>query len=200
MTSWQAAQTTRVLRRLVAMSVAHAGWPGPAGPEAGELADLVHQHLARFAAQLAPPGQEPVDQLLAGVGGRFGDTVERGPRPCRVPGGSRRTGLPGPACRCGGSWPRSRSVARTGSRSWPCAWWPSSTRWTGAWRPGSSASTSRRASAGRPGARRRWRAGSSRRCPGIRPRTWRRCRSRPGSAGPTGARVCRGAGRGHIWP
>ena len=28
----------------------------------------------------------------------------------------------------------------------------------------------------------------------------RRCRSRPGSAGPAGARVCRGAGRGHIWP
>ena len=48
-------------------------WPGL--PKAGQLADLVHQHLARVAAQLAPPCQEPVDQLLAGVGGRFGDTV-----------------------------------------------------------------------------------------------------------------------------
>ena len=74
MTSWQAAQTTRVLRRLVAMSAAHGGWPDP-GSQAGELADLVHQHLARFAAQLTPPGQESVDQLLAGVGGRWGDAV-----------------------------------------------------------------------------------------------------------------------------
>jgi hypothetical protein len=50
-------------------------WPG--WSQIGELADLVHQHLARFAAQLTPPGQEPVDQLLTGVGGRLGDTVEQ---------------------------------------------------------------------------------------------------------------------------
>ena len=70
MTSWQAAQTTRVLRRLVAMSGRPRGLVWPGLPEAGEFADLVHQHLARFAAQLTPPRQEPVDQLLAGVGRR----------------------------------------------------------------------------------------------------------------------------------
>src|SRR5664280_1135257 len=37
MTSWQAAQTTRVLRRLVAMNVAHAGWPDPACPRLASL-------------------------------------------------------------------------------------------------------------------------------------------------------------------
>jgi hypothetical protein len=30
--SWQAAQTMRVLRRIFAMSAAHAGWPGPGFP------------------------------------------------------------------------------------------------------------------------------------------------------------------------
>src|SRR5512133_2500328 len=52
-------------------------WPG--WSQIGELADLVHQHLARLAAQLTPPGQEPVDQLLTGVGGRVGDAVEGDP-------------------------------------------------------------------------------------------------------------------------
>src|SRR5664279_1508005 len=37
MTSWQAAQTTRVLRRLVAMSAAHAGWPDPGSPRLASL-------------------------------------------------------------------------------------------------------------------------------------------------------------------
>ena len=32
--SWHAAQTTRVLRRVFAMSAAHAGWPGPGSPSA----------------------------------------------------------------------------------------------------------------------------------------------------------------------
>ena len=45
-------------------------WPG--SPEAGELADLVDDHLGRVAAQLAPPGVEPVKQFLAGCGGPAG--------------------------------------------------------------------------------------------------------------------------------
>ena len=32
MYSWHAAQTMRVLRRIFAMSAAHAGWPGPGLP------------------------------------------------------------------------------------------------------------------------------------------------------------------------
>src|SRR4026208_1299991 len=37
MTAWQAAQTTRVLRRLVAMSAAHGGWPDPGSPRLASL-------------------------------------------------------------------------------------------------------------------------------------------------------------------
>src|SRR5664279_5092044 len=37
MVSWQAAQTMRVLRRLVAMSTAHGGWPGPGCPRLASL-------------------------------------------------------------------------------------------------------------------------------------------------------------------
>jgi hypothetical protein len=39
MTSWQAAQTTRVLRRLVAMSVAHAGLAWLDRSQVGQFAD-----------------------------------------------------------------------------------------------------------------------------------------------------------------
>jgi hypothetical protein len=45
-------------------------------PEVSEFADLVDDHLARVAAQLAPPGEEPVDQLLAGVRGPDGNAVD----------------------------------------------------------------------------------------------------------------------------
>ena len=38
-------------------------------PEAGEFADLVHKHRARFRAQLAPPRQEPVRPVPCGGGG-----------------------------------------------------------------------------------------------------------------------------------
>ena len=34
MCSWHPAQTTSVLRRMRAMSAAHAGWPGPGFPSA----------------------------------------------------------------------------------------------------------------------------------------------------------------------
>jgi hypothetical protein len=44
-------------------------------PEAGELADLVHQHLARLPAQFASPFQEPVDQFLLRVEDRPGDVA-----------------------------------------------------------------------------------------------------------------------------
>src|SRR5262250_2865726 len=37
MTSWQAAQTTRVLRRILAMTVAHLGWSGPGLPRLASL-------------------------------------------------------------------------------------------------------------------------------------------------------------------
>jgi hypothetical protein len=38
MTSWQGWQTTSVLRRLLAMRAAHAGWPGPGVPSRASLA------------------------------------------------------------------------------------------------------------------------------------------------------------------
>ena len=37
MTSWQVAQTIRVLRRFFAILAAHAGWPGPAAPRLASL-------------------------------------------------------------------------------------------------------------------------------------------------------------------
>ena len=43
--------------------------------EAGEVADLVHEHSARVPAQLAPSGKEPGDQFLARVGDPAGDAV-----------------------------------------------------------------------------------------------------------------------------
>ena len=53
------------------------GLARPGLPQTDQLADLVHEHLARVAAQFAPPGQEPVDQLLAGVGRRLGNAVDQ---------------------------------------------------------------------------------------------------------------------------
>src|SRR5690349_24781489 len=38
MWSWQAAQTMSVLRRILAMSPAHAGWPGPGLPRSASPA------------------------------------------------------------------------------------------------------------------------------------------------------------------
>lgn len=67
-------------------------------PETSELADLVHQHLARLPAQLAPPLQEPVDQLLAGRGTGPGTwSVRTAPffRTCGIPPNrATRSGLP----------------------------------------------------------------------------------------------------------
>ena len=54
MASWQGWQTTRVFRLFLIMSAAHAGWPALGFIEVGEFPDLVHCHLARFPAQLAP--------------------------------------------------------------------------------------------------------------------------------------------------
>src|SRR5258707_11335132 len=46
------------------------GWVGLSGlVEIGELADLVHAHLVRLPAELAPSCEEPMDQLLASGGG-----------------------------------------------------------------------------------------------------------------------------------
>ena len=56
-----------VLRRILAMRAAHAGWPGPGLPRSASLRDLVDCHRGAVLAQLAPPLAEPVDQLLAGV-------------------------------------------------------------------------------------------------------------------------------------
>src|SRR6266545_2147489 len=45
------------------------GWVGLSGlVEISELADLVHAHLVRLPAELAPSRQEPVDQLFAAGG------------------------------------------------------------------------------------------------------------------------------------
>ena len=53
MYSWHAAQTMRVLRRILAMSAAHAGWPGPGTAELAESGDLVDCHRGAVLAQLA---------------------------------------------------------------------------------------------------------------------------------------------------
>lgn len=57
-------------RQVTTRTVVPGELSGAGFPEAGEFADLVHQHLACFAAQLAPPRQEPVNQFLAGIGDR----------------------------------------------------------------------------------------------------------------------------------
>src|SRR6266536_2670123 len=77
MYSWQLAQTMSVLRRIFAMSAAHAGWPGPGFPSSLRRATwwtatvVPERGLAEFAFPLA----EPLDQLLAGVGCRGGRGV-----------------------------------------------------------------------------------------------------------------------------
>ena len=67
MVPWQVAQTTRVLRRFLAMSSAHAGRGCPGLPRS-ELADVVDLYLAGALAHLTPFRAESCDQLLA-VGG-----------------------------------------------------------------------------------------------------------------------------------
>src|SRR5262249_32439469 len=54
-------------------------------PELRELADLVHEHLGRVAAQFASPFQERGDQFLTGRGSRRGDAVVElcVPVPCK---------------------------------------------------------------------------------------------------------------------
>jgi len=59
--------------------------PGPFGlvwlpglVEVCELADLVNLHLVRISADLAPSSAEPIDQLLAGCGGRDWRAVVEG--------------------------------------------------------------------------------------------------------------------------
>ena len=70
MLAWQGSQTTRVLRRRLRHDLHPLGWFGLSGlVEIGELADLVHAHLVRLPAELAPSREEPVDQLFA-AGGR----------------------------------------------------------------------------------------------------------------------------------
>ena len=98
MTSWQAAQTTRVLRRLVAMSAAHAGWPGPAVPGwracgPGAPAPCPVRRTAHTAGSGAG-GSAP-----CGGGGPVGGHGRAGPRPCRArrgipPNRATRSGLP----------------------------------------------------------------------------------------------------------
>ena len=51
MSSWQARQTTRVLRRRAAIRVAHSGgWPFPPGVEVFEGPNMVHLDLVAAIA------------------------------------------------------------------------------------------------------------------------------------------------------
>jgi hypothetical protein len=51
--SWHAAQTMRVLRRIFAMSAAHAGWPGPGSPSIPQGGRVFRGDLG--AAPVPPP-------------------------------------------------------------------------------------------------------------------------------------------------
>src|ERR1035437_1112822 len=79
--SWQAVQTMSVLRRILAMRAAHAGWPGPGSPSALRL-------VTWWAATVGPGSQssrsrlgERCDQLLGGWGGGGGGGVTDAPPP-----------------------------------------------------------------------------------------------------------------------
>ena len=76
---WQGRQTTRVLRRLLAITASHAGWPGPGLPNRASLATWWTGHRAVPLAQLAPAHAEPVDQLLARCGHRDRNGVDDEP-------------------------------------------------------------------------------------------------------------------------
>ena len=79
--AWQSAQTMRVLRRILAMRAARAGWPGPGLPSWLSAATWWTATVMLVLAQLACPLEEPVDQFLAGVAdpGRGGVMDDRAP-------------------------------------------------------------------------------------------------------------------------
>jgi hypothetical protein len=134
MTSWQAAQTTRVLRRLVAMSAAH-GVGLTRFPRLASLRTWCTSTLPGSPHSSHRRVRSPVDQLLAGVGGRFRDTVGED----RVlvayqgipPNRATRSGLPL-------RWTLASKQVRSPCRVSILAWClgPSWTRWSGAWRVG----------------------------------------------------------------
>ena len=72
--SWQAPQTTRVLRRRLVIACAHGGCGRPGMARLAIDADVVDLHLARLLAELAPVHKEPADQLLVWID-RPGQTV-----------------------------------------------------------------------------------------------------------------------------
>ena len=81
--------------------------------EIRELADLVHAHLVRLPAELAPSRQEPVDQLLAaGVAGT-------GSRSRRIAFFCRRSGIP-PKVATSGFLPSPRSTLTCRHLRGPC--------------------------------------------------------------------------------
>ena len=63
--SWHGAQTMSVLRRILAMRAAHAGWPGPGFPSSW-TGDLVNCHRGAGLAEFAFPLRSRAEQLLAG--------------------------------------------------------------------------------------------------------------------------------------
>ena len=60
----------RVLRRIFAMSAAHAGWPGSGLPRLASPATWWTATVVPCSHSSHLPSAEPGDQLLAGVGGR----------------------------------------------------------------------------------------------------------------------------------
>jgi hypothetical protein len=67
---WHGTQTTSVLRRIFAMSAAHAGWPGPGMPSCLRPATWCTATRGAFVAQLAVPSPEPQEKFLAGEADR----------------------------------------------------------------------------------------------------------------------------------
>ena len=109
--SWQAPQTTRVLRRRLVIACAHGGCGRPGMARSGHRADVVDLHLARLLAELAPVRKEPADQLLVWVD-RPGQTVGQDRHllpPQRYPAEPCDQCSPAVTRRC---WPQSRCVAR----------------------------------------------------------------------------------------
>ena len=162
MASWQGWQTTRVLRRFLAMRAAHAGWFGPAAPR---LASLLTWCTSTLPGSPHSSHRRVRSRWISSLRGWGAGGGMRSARTAFLSRDQGNPAEPGYQVRLAvavdpGLEARSQPVPV--SRSSPGTWRPSSTRWTGTSRRGSSASTSRRTSAGCPGARRRWRAGSSR--------------------------------------
>ena len=113
--------------------------------EAGDLVDCHRGAVSRIARTPARGAGRsvPCGGRRAGPGAGSVMTARRSCRRGIPPNRATRSGLPS---RCRLASKQVRGPSRW-SRSWPCSGPPSWRRWSRAWRPASSASTSRRASA-----------------------------------------------------